>query len=72
MARRSEEMRWFVVALIGGQVGAAMGLVFFGGLLFMPIVTALAGTVVAPLGVLAGQWLRQRLAARYLRAALRS
>jgi len=27
---------------------------------------------VAPLGVLAGQWLRQRLAARYLRAVLRS
>ena len=61
-----------MIALIGGQAGAAIGLVFFGGLLFMPIVTALAGTVVAPLGVLAGQWLRQRLAARYLRAALRS
>ena len=61
-----------MVALIGGQVGAAIGLVFFGGLLFVPIVTALAGTAVAPLGVLAGQWLRQRLAARYLRAVLRS
>lgn len=72
MARGSDEKRWFVIALIGGQIGAAIGLVFFGALLFMPILTALLGTGLAPLLVLAKQWLRQKLAGRYLRTALRS
>ncbi len=72
MAQRSEETRWFVIALIGGQAGAAIGLVFLGGMLFMPIFTALAGAALAPLGVLVRERLRQRLAGRYLRAALRS
>lgn len=72
MARRSNETRWFVIALIGGQAGAAIGLIFFGGLLFMPILTALLGTGVAPLLVLSKDRLRQKLAGRYLRTALRS
>jgi uncharacterized membrane-anchored protein len=72
MANRSEETRWFVIALIGGQAGAALGLLFLGGMLFMPIFTALLGAAVAPLGVLARDRLRQRVAGRYLRTALRS
>ncbi|MGI8749910.1 MAG: hypothetical protein ACR2J6_05060 [Thermoleophilaceae bacterium] len=72
MTRTSDEARWFVIALIGGQGGAAIGLLLFGGMLFMPLVTALVGTGLAPLLVLATQWSRQRLVGRYLRAALRS
>jgi hypothetical protein len=72
MARRSEETRWFGIALMGGQAGAAIGLIFFGGLLFVPILTALVGAGLAPLVVLAREKLRQKMAGRYLRAALRS
>lgn len=72
MARRSEETRWFGIALIGGQAGAAIGLIFFGGLLFVPILTALVGGGLAPVVVLAREKLRQKMAGRYLRAALRS
>lgn len=71
MPAKFDDTRWLVIALIGGQAGAAIGLVFFGGLLFMPLLTALVGIGLAPLLVLARGWLRQRLAARYLRTALR-
>ena len=59
-----EEKRWFVIALLGGEAGAALGLLFFGGILFVPMLCALGGSALAPLGVFA----RQRYAARQLAA----
>ena len=72
MRQRSEDTRRFIAALAGGQLGALIGLVFFGGLLFVPILMALAGSAAGPLGLMGTEWLRQKAAARYLRTALRS
>jgi hypothetical protein len=71
MAERSEETRWFIIALIGGEAGAALGLLFLGNMLFAPLLAALAGSALGPLAVLSRDRLRQRAAERYLRTAIR-
>jgi hypothetical protein len=72
MATRSEDTRRFIAALIGGEVGAAFGLVFFGWLLFAPLVLALAGSALGAASLTIRRRARQKLAERYLRTALRS
>ena len=72
MNERSEDKRRFIAALIGGQAGAAIGLVFFGGLLFVPLLVALLGSAAGPLWLIGRDWARKKLAKRYLRAVLRS
>jgi hypothetical protein len=69
---RSEDKRRFIAALIGGQVGAAIGLIFFGGLLFVPLLIALMGSAAGPLWLVGRGWARKKLAKRYLRTVLRS
>ena len=58
MHERSEETRLFVIALIGGQVGAAVGLLFLGGILFAPLLTALLGSAAGPAYVIGRERLR--------------
>lgn len=70
--RRSEDTRRFISAVIGGQLGAFFGLLFFGGMLFAPLLIALAGSAAGPLWLVAKDRLRQKSAERYLRTALRS
>lgn len=72
MARRSEDTRRFIAAVIGGQVGAVIGLLFFGGILFAPLLMALAGSAAGPLWLVVKDRLRRKGATRYLRTALRS
>jgi uncharacterized protein (DUF697 family) len=72
MHERSEDARRLIAALIGGQLGAAVGLLFFGGLLFVPILVALIGSGVGAAWVPARGWLRQKAAARYFRTAIRN
>ena len=72
MKERSEDTRRFIAALIGGQVGAVLGLLFFGGLLFMPLLIALLGSAAGPAWLYGRERVRQKVAARYFRTALRS
>lgn len=72
MTRRSEDTRRFIAAVIGGELGAFFGLLFFGGLLFAPLLIALAGSGAGPLVLVARNRLRQKAGERYVRTALRS
>ena len=72
MHQRSEETRLFIVALIGGQVGAAFGLLFLGGMLFAPLLTALLGSAAGPAFVIGRDRLRAWAGERYVRSELRS
>ena len=71
MHQRSEETRLFIVALIGGQAGAALGLVFLGGMLFAPLLCALAGSAAGPALVIGRDRLKAWAAQRYVRNELR-
>lgn len=72
MTRRSEDTRRFIAAVIGGQLGAFFGLLFFGGLLFAPLLIALAGSAAGPLVLLGRDRVRQKAGERYVRTAIRS
>ena len=71
MHQRSEETRLFIVALIGGQAGAALGLLFLGGMLFAPLLCALLGSAAGPAFVIGRDRLRAWAAERYVRSELR-
>ncbi len=65
------ERRRAAAALIGGQVGAAGGLVLFGGKLLVPLLTAFLGSAAGPLALVAREHARRRLAQRWIRIQLR-
>ena len=71
MHQRSEETRLFIVALIGGQAGAAFGLLFLGGMLFAPLLTALLGSFAAPAIVIGRDRFKAWAGERYVRSELR-
>ena len=71
MHQRSEETRLFIVALIGGQAGAAFGLLFLGGMLFVPLLTALLGSAAGPALVIGRDRLKAWAGGRYVRTELR-
>ena len=60
MTDKTLERQVFVAALIGGAAGAAFGLLFLGGILFAPVLTALTGSALGPAALLA----RRRYAGR--------
>ena len=71
MERGSEDRRRFIAALIGGQVGALLGLILFGGILFVPLLTAFLGSAIGPLWLMGRGHVRQALAGYYIRAQLK-
>ncbi len=71
MRERSEETRLFIVALIGGQAGAAFGLLLLGGMLFAPLLCALLGSAAGPAFVIGRDRLRRWAGERYVRGELR-
>ncbi len=71
MRHRSEETRLFIVALIGGQAGAALGLLFLGDMIFAPLLTALFGSAAGPAALIARDRMRAWAAERYVRGAVR-
>lgn len=71
MHQRSEETRLFIFALIGGQAGAAFGLLFLGGMLFAPLLSALLGSAAGPAVAIGRDRLRAKAAERYVRTAVR-
>jgi hypothetical protein len=68
---RKRAPRPIVAALIGGEAGAAAGLVFLGGTTFAPLGLAAAGAAVGPLALAAGERLRRGLVRRGIRQQLR-
>ena len=71
MHERSDETRLFIVALIGGQAGAAFGLLFLGDMLFAPLLTALLGSASGPAALIGRDRLRVWAGERYARTAVR-
>ena len=71
MDLRDSERRLFASALIGGEAGAMFGLLFFGGKLFVPLATALAGSALGPLAMAHRERVMQTLARRWIRVQLR-
>ena len=58
-------------AILGGEIGAALGLLLLGGALLLPLVTTAAGALVGPVVAgLAGR-ARRALAAHWIRAQIR-
>lgn len=71
MHQRSEETRLFIHALIGGQAGAAFGLIFLGDMLFAPLLCAFLGSAAGPAVVVGRDRLRAYAAERYFRTEIR-
>ncbi len=71
MHQRSEETRLFIYALIGGQAGAALGLLFLGGLLFAPLLCAFLGSAAGPAFLIGRERLKAWAGERYVRGELR-
>ena len=63
--------RPIVAALIGGEVGAAVGLVVLGGTTFAPLGLAMAGAAAGPLALAGGVRVRRALVRRGIRQQLR-
>jgi hypothetical protein len=60
-----------VGALIGGEVGAAVGLLFFGSTMLAPLGLAVAGAAVGPVAGAGLARIRRRLVQRAIREQLR-
>ena len=71
MHERSDETRLFIVALLGGQAGAAFGLLFLGDMLFAPLMTALLGSAAGPAFLLGRDRVRVWAGERYARTSVR-
>ena len=72
MAKLPNVARGDVVAvLIGAELGAALGLLVFGGIPLLPIGVTLAGAALGPLALRAWRPLRLVLFQRWLRTRLR-
>jgi len=69
---RSERSRRVIGAVIGTEVGAAGGLLLFGGVRFVPLLITLAGALLGAFGGEPAARLRQRLIRRALRRQLRA
>ena len=63
--------RPIVAALLGGEAGAAAGLIFLGGTTFAPLGLAAAGAAVGPLAFAGADRLRRGLVRRGIRQQLR-
>jgi hypothetical protein len=70
--RQRRAPREIVMALIGAEVGAAVGLLWFGDLRGMPIVLMAAGAALGPPTAIVVRWVRNVLLRRWLRSQLRT
>jgi hypothetical protein len=69
--RRGRAPREIVAALIGAEIGAAVGLLWFGDWRGMPIALMAAGAALGPLVAIVVRWVRNVLLRRWLRSQLR-
>ncbi|HEY1277258.1 MAG TPA: hypothetical protein VGF25_20290 [Thermoleophilaceae bacterium] len=69
--RHRRAPREIVAALIGAEVGAAVGLLVFGGLRGMPIALMALGAALGPPIAIVVRWVRNGLLRRWLRSQLR-
>jgi ABC-type proline/glycine betaine transport system permease subunit len=70
--RHGRAPREVVAALIGAEVGAAAGLLLFGGLQGMPILLMVAGAALGPLVAIVVRFVRNVFLRRWLRSQLRT